>query len=665
MKTKEGKEKRVYDKFPSPILKRTPHRLCCVCVMSSESSDSAAACAYMTALDYPGVKSVDVLTDGVFLFQTMASVDAQHFPTSSLTHNCSQSWPLKLSNLKKLKSNLEDYLSSVLHLDASEALSNVDLTAVARDDSVAGIVSLFEIVLAALISCDQKERFIKAIMSLGGEDQAALKSMIERAMKGLTKIDLASMASGDQGGGDGEEITFGDDSGEAEGLRQECEDLRKLLAEASAERDDLKKQLEEDDSEAQNDKLKVLVHDLQNRLEEMELEVNSSQKRLTESKQQAMTAQDLAVTTKQQNQSLQDEIDILQSKTLRLDKAEATIEKYKKKLEEAAGLRNHVQELEDKNAKYLDQVLELEDNLKNAGTYKVQIEEYKEKVTKAEREKFELSTSLEAKTEESKKFKAELSSEIASKKLLQDELNRARIDEGRKESLGADDEFGGLSFEGGGNMELKEKITRLEFENKKLLEQIETAKAGAVTGTDLEDALRNVKEREAMLRAKDAEVTESMTVLEAEKKRVISLTEILKDKDSELSKSAKALEVEKASTNSLESAMEEERKKGESLSEALSKLTSAVKNKDETIAKLTSDNNKLETYTKQTLNKFQDKYLIALQDCKRKLQEERSKREALEVRMAKDKAAQRRESSIISSSLYELGLDMLRKDMAE
>ena len=42
---------------------------------------------------------------------------------------------------------------------------------------------------------------------------------------------------------------------------------------------------------------------------------------------------------------------------------------------------------------------------------------------------------------------------------------------------------------------------------------------------------------------------------------------------------------------------------------------------------------KLEVYTKKTFEKFQSKYLAALQDCHAKLKEKRGKIEALEVRM--------------------------------
>jgi protein HOOK3 len=95
--------------------------------------------------------------------------------------------------------------------------------------------------------------------------------------------------------------------------------------------------------------------------------------------------------------------------------------------------------------------------------------------------------------------------------------------------------------------------------------------------------------------------------------------------------------------------------------QTLAGLAGTVKSREATIEKITADKAKIEQYTKQVLHKFQDKYLTALQDCKKKLQDERAKNEALEARAAKDKAAQRREERLLSGSLYELGLKIMKE----
>jgi len=64
--------------------------------------------------------------------------------------------------------------------------------------------------------------------------------------------------------------------------------------------------------------------------------------------------------------------------------------------------------------------------------------------------------------------------------------------------------------------------------------------------------------------------------------------------------------------------------------------------KNTKVANLVTDKEKLEAYTKKTLQKFQEKYLVALQDCKAKLKEKHDKIEVLEQRGATEKVAQRR-----------------------
>lgn len=81
------------------------------------------------------------------------------------------------------------------------------------------------------------------------------------------------------------------------------------------------------------------------------------------------------------------------------------------------------------------------------------------------------------------------------------------------------------------------------------------------------------------------------------------------------------------------------------------------------LAKLMTDKEKLEAYTKKTLQKFQEKYLVALQDCKAKLKEKHDKIEALEMRSANEKVAQKREEKLLSSAIYELGMGIIQKNM--
>jgi len=91
----------------------------------------------------------------------------------------------------------------------------------------------------------------------------------------------------------------------------------------------------------------------------------------------------------------------------------------------------------------------------------------------------------------------------------------------------------------------------------------------------------------------------------------------------------------------------------------VAELENKLAEKDVEVAKLVTDKEKLEAYTKKTLQKFQEKYLVALQDCKAKLKEKHDKIEALEMRGANEKAAQKREEKLLSSAIFELGMGIM------
>jgi protein HOOK3 len=97
----------------------------------------------------------------------------------------------------------------------------------------------------------------------------------------------------------------------------------------------------------------------------------------------------------------------------------------------------------------------------------------------------------------------------------------------------------------------------------------------------------------------------------------------------------------------------------------VAQLEKLLTDKDTEVAKLVTDKEKLEAYTKKTLQKFQEKYLVALQDCKAKLKEKHDKIEALEQRGATEKVAQRREEKLMSSAIFELGMGIMSNKLGK
>ena len=96
----------------------------------------------------------------------------------------------------------------------------------------------------------------------------------------------------------------------------------------------------------------------------------------------------------------------------------------------------------------------------------------------------------------------------------------------------------------------------------------------------------------------------------------------------------------------------------------VAELQKQLADKEVEVAKLVTDKEKLEAYTKKTLQKFQEKYLVALQDCKAKLKEKHDKIEALEMRSANEKVAQKREEKLLSSAIFELGMGIMSNTLS-
>mmetsp|Transcript_39224 Transcript_39224/g.44727 ORF Transcript_39224/g.44727 Transcript_39224/m.44727 type:complete len:574 (-) Transcript_39224:295-2016(-) len=101
------------------------------------------------------------------------------------------------------------------------------------------------------------------------------------------------------------------------------------------------------------------------------------------------------------------------------------------------------------------------------------------------------------------------------------------------------------------------------------------------------------------------------------------------------------------------------------MEEQMNRLKEELIKKEAEKTKIGTDKEKLEAYTKRTLAKFQEKYLVALQECKTKLKEKQDRIETLESRCSSEKTAQKREERLLSSTIYELGLTIMQNRLKE
>lgn len=191
---------------------------------------------------------------------------------------------------------------------------------------------------------------------------------------------------------------------------------------------------------------------------------------------------------------IKDEVDILREASEKSKEYERQIAVYKKKLEESLDLKRQNKQLEERVAEYLKQNLSYEEDSKRFSTLKGQVELYKKELE-------ELHVKLDS--EMQKTVKAEFDLQVMQTKIAgiqreRDNLQSQRdslqekVDELRCNQGCEDDDSANMSRELLGD-NLKEKITRLEAENKALRE-------GQGGQTALSDLLNDANQRNEKLR---------------------------------------------------------------------------------------------------------------------------------------------------------------------
>ncbi|KAM4629227.1 protein Hook homolog 1 isoform 1-T1 [Polymixia lowei] len=106
----------------------------------------------------------------------------------------------------------------------------------------------------------------------------------------------------------------------------------------------------------------------------------------------------------EESRALKDELDILRSCSDRAVKLEASVETYRRKLEDLGDLRRQVKLLEEKNMTYMHNTVSLEEELRKANAARAQLETYKKQVQELHRKLSEETRRADNLAFEMKKF---------------------------------------------------------------------------------------------------------------------------------------------------------------------------------------------------------------------------------------------------------------------
>lgn len=553
------------------------------------------------------------LGDGVAIFEVLSEIGPDYFDPTTIARHLGDNWALKSSNLRKLVRNLEWYFHEDLKKDADFDVLNSQLSNIARSGDEEGISHLIELVAAAAVTCDLKGMFVGRIMRMNPESQLQLKGVIERGMKRLSAYD------GDNDDPDELEMNF--DTPDANDEDDNDDDG------ALFDADHLK------------DPSAVDREDLETALLETRRELNQQKSQMAEVREDGEKAQ--------------------------------------------AKLRALVEDLQDRLAKRQDELITAEEDLRAATT---ELDEAKNKVHDLEEDKAQLEDELDVASAKAAQLHRAEATVIAYKKKLEGVgvMNQQMTDL-EDQAAGYLRQIMDLESEVKKTAALTRQVDNLQKQlaglERDKLESSDSQKNSSAEISELKNLLSSAEKAKKMYQDELKELREQQAAM-------VDVPEVEGfDKQSEVNTTSAAdrekvmrLEIENQKLMEQIQAMAAQNgdapapmpttptassAEHSALEKEVAELKNALAKKEAENKKIGSDKDKLEAYTKRTLAKFQDKYLVALQECKAKLKEKQDKIEILESRSATEKTAQKREERLLSSTIYELGLAIMQNRLKE
>jgi len=646
--------------------------------------------------------SVSDLTDGVAMAEALTQIAPEWFDADWMSKIrrdiLDDNHRLKLSNLKKVLKGMMDYYSEVLNQDLS-TFCVPDVSQIGEFSNVVELGRMLQLVLGCAINCEDKEQYIQIIMQLEERVQHSVMNAIQELMQVKEASKLSESDFIKDGLDYSPPIKSASFSAERDHLAQkvhELEDQIRIMKEEKsalvAENEFLHTKRKSKDMEDGNLADQHLIQ-LQHQVEQLK-EENFSLETAKEDYKLRYESQANEIVTlnhkvdqlsslADEARSLKDEMDVLRHTQDKVARYEATIEAYKKKLGELGDMRAQMKTLEDKNAAYMQQTISLEEDSKKATALKAQVESYKLQIHDLHSKQLGLEKRCDKAEFDSQRHKDKQQSLEAENQRLKQERDMLR--ETNEELTLNQDHRANLSIQlgedskvsqfdeltiGDSQFELKEKIIRLEHQNKVLtlqLEEAENAKT-QVLQSDLDVASERVNVLQTENRQLNQQILELKGDLEDANSIKTEEAEKLSQEDQEvrrklkehltaLKESNEELQRKKQHIESLESA-------SASNSEEITVLRDQLMKKDEQMHEMEDRYKKYLEKAKTMIRsmdpdkKNTDQQVNVLQS---RLQEKEKLIEHLERDHERMKMTKEREEKLIVSAWYELSMQLHRK----
>ena len=508
------------------------------------------------------------------------------------------------------------------------------------------IASFVELITAAAVTCPEKGTFVGWIMNMKDNNRVQMKSIIQSSLgrvEDLDEDDIEGEGDSDGMGGSGD-LQDNSDQDEMDLMSDDEASMKDMFRDAMSQFKIVTEGMDDvfDSSERSTTALSMEVmkerDDLRTALAESKRELAAHQ-----SQSQRMV-EDTESSQKKLRALAEDLQERLEQRQTELVEVEDNLLKTKRALEDAEG---KVDDLTEKNATLADEL-----DIANAKASQLR---KAEATVVAYRKKLEgvgvMNQQMTDLEDQSAKYLGQI---------MDLEMETKKVPELQKNLDGIKRDFARAQKE---KNEATEAITTKAAEISQLKSKLSASVTAKKMFEEELNELRSIQQSESKDIEDDLDITgisltSAKSVTEVREKAMrleIENKNLKKQLGIDIHSAIGSSMVTSSVSNATVAGLEDE----------IKNLQAAIKKKEAIITKLTTDKDRLEAYTKKTLAKFQEKYLVALQECKAKLKEKHDKIEQLEIRSAAEKSNQKREEKLLSSAMYELGLSIMQQKLKE
>uniref|UniRef100_A0A4W5JQJ0 Hook microtubule-tethering protein 1 n=1 Tax=Hucho hucho TaxID=62062 RepID=A0A4W5JQJ0_9TELE len=369
--------------------------------------------------------AVAELTTGVAMSQALHQIDPAWFSKSWLgriKEDVGDNGRLKVLN--SILTSFCPFLSFSLFLSQIQEFPLPDLVKVAEHSDPVELGRLLQLILGCAVKCERKQEYIQVIMTLEESVQHVVMTAIQELMskENMAHVCVCVCVCVYQLKKALEDLA--DLMAEKEELAQRCHELDVQVTVLQEERNSLlaendvltdrANQLDSFDdpstpSGRKHSQLQIQLETLQEENFRLEAAKDDYRIHCEELEKQLIEVQhrnDELTSLAEESRALKDELDILRcvSCSDRAVKLEASVEIYRRKLEDLGDLRRQVKLLEEKNMTYMHNTVSLEEELRKANAARAQLETYKRQVQELHRKLSEESRRADNLAYEMKKF---------------------------------------------------------------------------------------------------------------------------------------------------------------------------------------------------------------------------------------------------------------------